>query len=162
MSVREGITDDWIGREPPLCTLRCMQLSECVYDGVPYCLDCVEMVIDREIAMELNPEVAEHLPPLTHGVERQAAFKLSRSMKEPSRKDEPDAWAQLDALHRQWLAAGSPGDAGRAGRLQPSAPMPHETGRPPVTRDEPHSEKSTDAARLAEPAGQLSLLAPEE
>lgn len=142
----EYFTDAWA---VPLCTLRCMRESALTVDGEPYCIECADLLIEREIAVSQNPELVALLPPLTYGKEAYETFKLSRGVREVSRTDEPEAWAKLDAARAQWLADHSPAPASRAGRRLP------DTSRRAVTRDEPHEPKP-------EPAGQLSLLADTE
>jgi hypothetical protein len=51
-----------------LCELRCGEPAIAVWDlehdPQALCLDCLEAVVEREIAVELTPSLREVLPPL--------------------------------------------------------------------------------------------------
>lgn len=42
----------------------CLALAECLFDGVPYCLDCADLVLDRLVAVQLTPRLRELMPPV--------------------------------------------------------------------------------------------------
>lgn len=124
--MREGVTEAWGRYGAPLCSLRCMHESECAVDGEPYCLDCADLVLDRFLAVSIDPDLARTLPALTPGAELRAMFR--RPQADPrSLSGESE---QLRELRQQWEAAGRPGDAGRADRRRrppavcPAKPIP--------------------------------------
>lgn len=44
---------------------RCCQVAETLWEGTPYCVGCADLVVDRELSMDLLPkERAYELPPL--------------------------------------------------------------------------------------------------
>lgn len=55
---------EWDIQTPPLCSARCMRVAQCAIDGEPYCIDCGDLVLDRFVAISLNPALRESLPPL--------------------------------------------------------------------------------------------------
>jgi hypothetical protein len=137
---------EW-GDDPPLCSTRCMRTAALTVDDVPYCLDCADEWFDRLQAIELRPELRDVLPPLGR-VDRVKPYRPSKlSPEEIATGDEMmerlgKAWASSP-----WNPANDP-NAGRSDRPQ----RPVSTQR--VTRDQPPEPKP-------EPAGQISLLAPE-
>jgi len=42
----------------------CVQLALGLLDGVPYCADCAEQLIERAIAVHEAPSLRQTLPPL--------------------------------------------------------------------------------------------------
>ena len=38
-----------------LCSMKCMRPADGWLDGVPLCVDCVGLVVDREAALDLDP-----------------------------------------------------------------------------------------------------------
>lgn len=46
-----------------LCSIRqCVNIAECVFEDLPYCLDCADALIDRQIAISLDPRMRQWLP----------------------------------------------------------------------------------------------------
>lgn len=40
-----------------LCSLKCGKPAECLLDGLPYCLRCADVEIERWAAVSLRPEL---------------------------------------------------------------------------------------------------------
>ena len=58
--------EDMLARPYMGCSLRdCEARAECLLDGVAYCLDCAELVIERLEAVALYPGLRSQLPELT-------------------------------------------------------------------------------------------------
>lgn len=46
-----------------VCSMKyCMALAECLFDDIPLCLDCADDLLDRQIAISLNPNMRQLLP----------------------------------------------------------------------------------------------------
>lgn len=50
------------GSEP--CSVDPLHPGECLLEGVVYCLDCVELIVDRWVAVHMAPKLRGTLPPL--------------------------------------------------------------------------------------------------
>lgn len=149
--MREGFTDRWAEHGTPLCVLRCMSDAQLTIDGVPHCVDCADLVIEREVAISLRPDLIDTLPPLTAGREAYEAFRRSQGPATDRRSLSGDS-DELRALRAQWEAAGRPG------RPSADAPGPKTRQRVGLTRVEPLAPEPAPER----PAGQISLLADEE
>lgn len=48
-----------------LCMMpRCVQLAEVMYEDLPYCIDCADLLIERQVAISLDPSMRYKLPNL--------------------------------------------------------------------------------------------------
>lgn len=47
-----------------LCSARCGQLAELLYDGVAYCADDAERLLERQQLLATFPDLAAVLPPV--------------------------------------------------------------------------------------------------
>lgn len=55
----------WPLDSPPNCSnRRCLRPSDLTIDGEPYCISCGDELTERFIAVSLNPDLREQLPPL--------------------------------------------------------------------------------------------------
>lgn len=59
------------GDNPPLCAMKCMQLAECELDGEPLCITCADEALERFALMSVKPELAQKLPALGYGAQRE-------------------------------------------------------------------------------------------
>jgi hypothetical protein len=41
--------------EDVMCELKCMRPADGWYEGRPLCCECVELVVEREAALDVNP-----------------------------------------------------------------------------------------------------------
>jgi hypothetical protein len=46
-----------------LCSAKgCVKPADCLYESEPYCFDCAEALIERQIAVDINPSLRATLP----------------------------------------------------------------------------------------------------
>lgn len=52
--------EDW---QNLMCSMpHCVELAECLHEGDPYCIDCADLLIDRQCALSLDKGMAAKLP----------------------------------------------------------------------------------------------------